>query len=1461
MKAWHWAIFLCLALLAAALVLLVRLGFTPASAQPSVVRLDPAEQEVTTGSQFTVRVMVDDVSDLAAYEFTLQFDSDLVSYQGVANGGFLGSTGRTVFCPAPIVDPVLGTVRFGCASTGGGVPGASGSGQLAEVMFTATATAEGVSSLDFLNVSLADPLSNDIPAFPEGGSVTVVAGTPGPTFTPTLTPSPTLSPTPTLTPTITPTPGPTPVPSCGAAPNETVVCIRPAGQVVPRGSNASVDVIVENVSNLGAYQFELEFDPVILTYVSAANGPFLGSTNRTVDCVGPSLVGNRVKLVCTTRESEPDGPSGAGVLATVTLSGAREGIGLLALSNLILTDIEANPITVKRLVGGSIVVVPAPTATPTPTHTPGPSPTPSLTPTPTVTRPPTSTPTIGPSPTPTPTRGPVIVRVDPVTQRASVGTAFTVDIVVENVVNLGAYQFTLAFDPAILNYVSLRNGPFLGSTNRPVDCAAPVVKPDSASIVCRTLGAEPDGPSGTGVLAIATFLPVNTGPAFLDLQRVTLTNPRAVIIPALEQDGSVAVDLPPTPTPTLTPTFGPSPTPSPTFTPTMTRTPTQTPTVGPTPTPTMTPGPVTVRVSPVWQRASVGTPFTVDVVVDNVVNLGAYEFTLAFDPAILQYASLQYGSFLGSSGRPVSCPILEHDADSVRTVCVTLGAEYPGASGSGVLATITFLPLNTGIAQLSMENVVLTDPMATVITVGKQGGSVTVGLPPTPTRTPLPTNTYTPGPSPTPTITPTPGPSPTPTLTPTIIPGTAAVVIDPVSQQVLVGDYFAVDVRAIDVNNLGAYEFTLQFNAGALADVLAYVAVTNGPFLGSSGRTVFCPAPIVDVIAATVRFGCVTSGGETPGVSGSGQLAQVVFQAVAPGTSSLDLPAVALADPLGEPIDAAVAGGSVTVSAQGALSAATGSAGTGSAGTGLRAGLFGAAALLMGMVGLLLRSGPGGAVAQASGRVARGGRRMGAFLGFACRRIGVRPPLLTAALILFGVLGSWLLLAMPFKAVSSAGAADPVVMFKNPQNAILWLCDDTVAPCNGPGQGKLVVNEEVAGIPNEVGLGAFEFFVYFSREVVDVSVAEGPFLSTYRDTECSALEQENSLRFGCISMGGDPGPSGSGVLASMTVRPQPGLVFRPTAKNGVFVNLLNSSSDAELANELGDPIPVEAVRSAIVLVRALEGDVNYDCRVNVIDEQSVSGRYGTTFGIWPYNTFFDLEPSIPDYDIDVKDLQFVYGRDGTSCEEPEPPPGPTPTPTPPSSTATPSQGIATPATATPSPGTATPATATPPPGTATPVTATPSPGTATPVTATPSPGTATPGAGTPTSPAATSVPSRGHTKTPTPGTATPALAETSTPTPIGGIAPTERTPEPGGEIAPEEQTPGAAEGLPGAGSGPRAAAPDGYLALLIAMLAMGGWSILAGMLYCREAQLSEHPVEAGRVERRPARRSERKRVS
>ena len=134
----------------------------------------------------------------------------------------------------------------------------------------------------------------------------------------------------------------------------------------------------------------------------------------------------------------------------------------------------------------------------------------------------------------------------------------------------------------------------------------------------------------------------------------------------------------------------------------------------------------------------------------------------------------------------------------------------------------------------------------------------------------------------------------------------AVVRIDPATQSVNVGDPVVVDLQLEAVSGLGAYEFELPFDL----DLLSFVSVENGPFTGSSGRSVTCFGPLPDALdEGVVRFACATRGGE-PGASGGGLLATVTFQAICPGSSVLDL-TVELGDPLSSPIPVASVGGTV----------------------------------------------------------------------------------------------------------------------------------------------------------------------------------------------------------------------------------------------------------------------------------------------------------------------------------------------------------------------------------------------------------------------------------------------------------------------------------------------------------------------------------------------------------------------
>jgi hypothetical protein len=157
---------------------------------------------------------------------------------------------------------------------------------------------------------------------------------------------------------------------------------------------------------------------------------------------------------------------------------------------------------------------------------------------------------------------------------------------------------------------------------------------------------------------------------------------------------------------------------------------------------------------------------------------------------------------------------------------------------------------------------------------------------------------------------------------------------------------------------------------------------------------------------------------------------------------------------------------------------------------------------------------------------------------------------------------------------------------------------------------------------------------------------------------------ENWILFGCVSTG----PPGSGftggpaVLATLIVTANEDMQFRlhPGNDNGVVRKLLDEN--CEIVNTLGHPQPGSVngglaltCGDADVTVRVLEGDVNMDCVVDITDQQEMAVRYGTSFGNIFYDPWYDLEPALKDFDIDIKDLQKVSGRDGSICEDPIPP--------------------------------------------------------------------------------------------------------------------------------------------------------------------------------------------------------------
>lgn len=198
----------------AGLFLLATNAFAVHADNPPVMRLDPPSQSVDVGGgPFNVSVMVDNVANLGAYEFELQFDPSVVRFVGVVDGGFLGSTQRQVQCPgATLIYPADGelpnTIHFACATLNPNPAGPNGSGRLAVVTLAPVASGHSdlilIASTSYTGTSDINGL--DLHPTSQNGAVTITGD--GPTATP-LPDEPTAVPTEKYVPhvNVTPTPG------------------------------------------------------------------------------------------------------------------------------------------------------------------------------------------------------------------------------------------------------------------------------------------------------------------------------------------------------------------------------------------------------------------------------------------------------------------------------------------------------------------------------------------------------------------------------------------------------------------------------------------------------------------------------------------------------------------------------------------------------------------------------------------------------------------------------------------------------------------------------------------------------------------------------------------------------------------------------------------------------------------------------------------------------------------------------------------------------------------------------------------------------------------------------------------------------------------------------------------------------------------------------------------------------
>jgi len=209
------------------------------------------------------------------------------------------------------------------------------------------------------------------------------------------------------------------------------------------------------------------------------------------------------------------------------------------------------------------------------------------------------------------------------------------------------------------------------------------------------------------------------------------------------------------------------------------------------------------------------------------------------------------------------------------------------------------------------------------------------------------------------------------------------------------------------------------------------------------------------------------------------------------------------------------------------------------------------------------------------------------------------------------------------------------------------------------------------GVHQFAFIGGFEFEVRFDPKLICVDLVPGEAandlgLICFVDDMGSGQPLEGIARMGCVSKAKNKRfpkdlnptkvPTGTIArgpeLAQVWVKPQPDLYsqIRPNQDNGVVAQLLDQN--CELSDEQGHPIPIFSCEDADVTIRYLEGDVEPNCKIDAADQQNVAFRWGAALGSLLYNTRYDLEPSGTvkgDGDVDIKDLQFVFGRFNSGC--------------------------------------------------------------------------------------------------------------------------------------------------------------------------------------------------------------------
>ena len=264
------------------------------------------------------------------------------------------------------------------------------------------------------------------------------------------------------------------------------------------GEQLVLNLNVADGENVAGYQATVQFNTTALRYVSGANGSYLPAGAFFIP---PVVDENRITLAAT---SLTGGSQGDGTLATLTFEVIAVKSSVLTLSEVQLTDVNADFLSVSSE-NGEVVGPGTPAETPENEEGVGPG-----TPTETVV-----------SLTPSPVASPAL------------GEQLTFNVSIVNGKNVAGYAFELAFDPTALRYISSGNADYLPTGAFVIP---PLINESQVTLAAVSLNGRSQG---EGTLATFTFEVVAVKPSTLRFSEVSLTDSNANVLPVSSENGEI----------------------------------------------------------------------------------------------------------------------------------------------------------------------------------------------------------------------------------------------------------------------------------------------------------------------------------------------------------------------------------------------------------------------------------------------------------------------------------------------------------------------------------------------------------------------------------------------------------------------------------------------------------------------------------------------------------------------------------------------------------------------------------------------------------------------------------------------------------------------------------------------------------------------------------------------------------